>query len=214
MRSFLFLGCHLDDIEYGCGGLIAKLNRLYTDQINIRCLTLSVKNQDAQCKTTIIRDYEETLRAFKILGIMDLSNIETCNIPGQKFQYYTQDIREILLMAREKYAPDYIFFPAKKDIHQDHAVLAQEAFRIFRNQSCIGYEIIRSCYYLEPNLFIELDERDMVKKIDAVMEYKSQLYQSSGYYFSPDVIKANAVTNGARCGKKYAEAYEIYTMQM
>lgn len=212
--KFLFLGCHLDDIEYGCGGLIAKLNRLYADRISIQCFTLSVKNQDAQCQTTITRDYSETLRAFKILGITNSDAIETGDIPGQKFQYYTQDIREILISVRQRFAPDYVFFPARKDIHQDHAVLAQEAFRIFRNQSCIGYEIVRSCYYLEPNLFVELDESDVAKKIAAVMEYKSQLYQSSGYYFSPDVIEGIAITNGARCGKKYAEAYEIYTMQL
>lgn len=214
MKRILFLGCHLDDIEYGCGGVITKLNRQHKDAVQLAFLTLSTENRDARGNITITRDVEESKRALAHIGITDDAHCFLGMIPGQKFQYYTQDVREELLKMRQLFDPDYIFMPSTNDIHQDHKVLAEEGFRIFRNRSCIGYEIIRSCFYLQPNLFVELSDEDLQCKIKAIAEYQSQLQQSAGYYFSEDVIKSIAIAHGARCGKTYVEAFEINTLQI
>ena len=213
-KRILILGCHLDDIEYGCGGFISRRIRENGSSDELYACVLSRENRDAKGDVTITRDLVEAEKAFGILGLNKKENICLGNIAGQKFQYYTQDIREELLRLRACWNPDVIFYPSVRDVHQDHHVLCEEAFRIFRNKTCIGYEIIRSTCYLQPNMFVRLEPEDVSRKAATVACYVSQLTQSAGYYFSEDVITSIARTHGARCGEKYAEAFEIYTMQI
>ncbi len=65
-KKYLFLGAHLDDIELGCGGLIAKLQK---DKYNtIKLLTLSHFNKNSKGEITIDRDINETYKAIGKLG--------------------------------------------------------------------------------------------------------------------------------------------------
>lgn len=205
--NILFLGCHLDDIEYGCGGLIHKLVELgFRDQI--RYLTLTRFNKSADGKITIERDLNEVYTAISHLGL-DQSNLQIGDLPGQLLQEYAQEIREILLEVRRQLNPAYVFYPSRNDIHQDHHTLCEEAVRIFRNTGCYGYELIRSCYHFQPNFYIEIDENNMANKIDSVMSYQSQQSQSAGYYFHPEVLRSICTFRGGQSGKRLAEAYEI-----
>lgn len=206
-KNLLFLGAHLDDIELGCGGIISKYGKdAYT---NIYLATMSNFNKDSSGNITISRDIEETYRACKILGI-DKDRIEINDIPAQLFEQYSQNIREILLDIRERIKADYVFFPSKNDIHQDHTVLCKESERIFRNNICLGYELIRSTYHLKPNIYIEISEKDIENKISSAMQYKSQQTQSAAYYFNEEIIKSTAIFRGGQCNRKYAEAFELY----
>lgn len=206
-KKYLFLGAHLDDIELGCGGLIAKLQK---DKYNtIKLLTLSHFNKNSKGEITIDRDINETYKAIEKLGLKkDQISIE--EVPAQLFEEHSQEIREILLKYRKEYNPDIIFFPSKNDIHQDHQVVCREGERIFRDKSCLGYELIRSTYHLIPNCYIALNKDEIERKIAAAKCYKTQLTQSAGYYFDKDTIISNAIFRGKQFNKEYAEAFEIY----
>lgn len=206
--NILFLGCHLDDIEYGCGGLIARLTAIGLKD-NIFYCTLSNFNKSSEGKVTIKRDLDEAYRAIEKLGIKN-ENVIIKDIPAQLFQSYAQNIREILLELRDSIIPNYVFFPSQNDIHQDHKALHDEGIRVFRNVNCLGYEIIRSCYQFLPNTYIEIDMDDLAKKINAIKEYKSQVSQTAGYYFDEELIKSICIFRGGQSGKKLAEAYELY----
>lgn len=210
----LFLGCHLDDIEFGCGGLLSRLWSCGNDKPQTLLVVLSHENRDANDLVCLQRDTSEAFRAVRMLGGCPESQLRIMDIPGQKFQYHPQEIREILLSIRSEYRPDMILFPAKGDIHQDHNVLWEEAMRIYRNASCAGYEILRSNLSFSPNLFVHLSEEDVGRKAYAVSCYRSQLVQSAGFYFDKDVVFGNARSNGVRCGSQFAEAYEIYSWQV
>lgn len=210
-KKFLFLGCHLDDIEFGCGAFISKICR-EKKQYDVFLLTLSEHNEDANGHLTIMRDIAEHKAACCCLTNQEIKNDYIEKLPGQKFQYCTQEIRELLIKYRNMINPDFVFFPSIHDIHQDHEVLANEALRIFRNSSCFGYEIIRSTKYLQPNMFVEVLYEDVEKKMNAIMQYKSQLSESAAYYFSEDLIMGALLHYGGMCGKKYVEAFEAYSL--
>lgn len=207
-KRIAFLGCHLDDIEIGCGGLISRLLR-EKRKVTLMLATLSQSNQNACGEIVLKRNILEAYSAVEALG-GDKSMIFVYNIAGQKFQYQTQDIREILLNIKKQFKPDHVFFPCLKDIHQDHRVLAEESVRIFRDCNCFGYEIVRSCHNIEPNLYVNIMPEDVRNKIDAIGCYKSQLKQSAGYYFNAAITESTLRYHGAKYGNEYAEAYEVY----
>lgn len=158
IRKYLFLGAHLDDIELGCGGLIARLQKEIKNTIKL--LALSHFNKNSNGEITIDRDINETYNAINELGLKK-EQISIEEIPAQLFERYSQEIREILLKYRKEYNPDVIFLPSKNDIHQDHQVVYREGERIFRDKICLGYELIRSTYHLFPNCYIALSKEEI-----------------------------------------------------
>jgi LmbE family N-acetylglucosaminyl deacetylase len=62
---------------------------------------------------------------------------------------------------------------------------------------------------LLPNYFVEISEQHLEKKIQALACYKSQSHRA---YMDPEFIRSQAIYNGIKCGKKYAEAFRIEKM--
>ena len=205
-QKVLFLGCHLDDIEFGCGGMIAKYANSSTD---IYLATLSVSNMNSQGKIQLVRNKNESYKAAEFLGVSK-DNLYFGKCFGQVFDLNRQSVREELLNLRKLFNPDAVFYPAKNDTHQDHSALSDEAFRIFRNVSCFGYEVIRSSFNFFPQVYVEISENNLRSKSNAVMAYRSQLQESAGYYFDKSVIFSNAQFRGTQVGVKYSEAFECY----
>ena len=205
----LFVGAHLDDFEFGCGASIARWAELGR---NIRFLTLTQKNRNAAGEVQLVRDVKEPMQAARALGVP-----EECvwieDLDGQVLQYQAQSVREVLLRVRREFNPEIVFVPAADDIHQDHRVVYEEAMRIFRERTVVGFEIVRSSLAFRPNLFVEVNADNLRKKTEAILCYKSQLEQSAGYYFNSDIIEGQARFRGGQCGKELAEAFEVYTMQ-
>lgn len=205
----LFAGAHLDDVEFGCGGLIAEL----ASAGDLHLLTLSKHTRSAKGEIQIVRDLEEPLRAASVLGV-PVERVAMEALDGQLFQSQTQEVREIFLQWRRVFDPDTIFVPARDDLHQDHQVVCDEAIRIFRDRTVVGFEVVRSTLDFRPSLFIGISEEALEKKISAVLCYQSQLTQSAGYYFKPEIIRGQACFRGGQSNKGLAEAFEVYFMNI
>lgn len=210
-KRALFLGCHLDDLEFGCGGLIARC--IHKDTLKIKLYTLSDHNENSSNKVQLVRNLDEATNAMNILGV-DSDDYLIDRLPGQRFDSNQQVIRERLIKMRADFNPDSVFFPAFHDIHQDHATLSNEALRIFRGVNCFGYEVIRSTRSFNPQLYVELSEQDLLKKIQAVMSYNTQKEESAAYYFNEELVRSIAVFRGGQSGIPLAEAYESYVIRL
>lgn len=204
----LFAGAHLDDVEFGCGGAIAK----WAGERDVRFLTLTKKTRDSAGQVQIVRDLDEPVQAAKILGIPS-ERVGIEDLDGQVLQYQAQAVREVFLKWRRDFDPDVVFVPAANDVHQDHHVVYEEAVRIFRERTVIGFEVVRSTLAFRPNLFVEIDADQLDKKVRSILCYRSQLEQSAGYYFKADIIEGQARFRGGQCGRELAEAFEVYCMQ-
>ncbi|WP_322807098.1 PIG-L deacetylase family protein [Thermanaerothrix sp.] len=196
-RRVCFIGAHPDDIELGCGALIAHI----VNQTEILCVTLSDNQKNPELKNLV----EEHYRSMAVLGVPEdrviLGQFET-----RRFPHARQEILEYLIQINRTFQPDLVFVHTKADIHQDHATVTEEALRAFRGTTVLGFDVIRSSYGFFPSFLVEVTEEDVEKKIAALAEYKT--YQNR-YYFDPKITRATLIRNGAICERPYAEGFDI-----
>jgi LmbE family N-acetylglucosaminyl deacetylase len=196
-QRILFLGAHPDDIELGCGALIAHI----VGHVDLRCVTLS----DNQKNSALSNLVEEHHQAMAVLGVGKehaiLKDFETRNFPRDR-----QAILEYLYDLNREFKPDIVFTHTQSDIHQDHDVVRVEALRTFRGISVLGYDVLRSSYGFFPHFLVEVTESDVQKKIDALAEYKTY---AEKYYFDPEIIRSTSIRHGALAERPYAEGFDI-----
>lgn len=194
-KRWLFVGPHPDDVELGCGGIIAK----YRGKIEMYYLVLSPCTDEPKNRLIL----EEMRNAVGVAGI---TRSQVSNIVRRVFHDQRNKIRNVLLEVQRKFDPDLVFCPTLNDVHQDHSVTAEEVTRIFRDKGVLGYEAVRSSVFFRPNLYFTFEETYLREKTSMVMCYKSQYDR---YYFKPGVIESLARMRGNQVRSEYAEAFEL-----
>lgn len=196
-QKLLFLGAHPDDIELGCGALIANV----AGRADVIAITLSDNQKNPRLKRVV----EELHRSMEILGVAPnnvvVGTFETRNFPRDR-----QEILEYLYEANRAYEPDIVFVHTRADIHQDHAVVTKEALRAFRGRTVLGFDVLRSSYGFFPHFLVRVGAADVDRKIRALAEYRTY---SDRYYFRPEVIRSTLVRHGALAEVEYAEGLDI-----
>jgi LmbE family N-acetylglucosaminyl deacetylase len=196
-KRLLFLGAHPDDIELGCGALIANVS----NHVDLRCVTLS-DNQKNPALKNLVHEHHQSM---SILGVkreqVILKEFETRNFPRDR-----QAILEFLYELNREFEPDVVFTHTEDDIHQDHDVLRMEALRTFRGVSILGYDVLRSSYGFFPHFLVEVSEADVQKKINALAEYRTY---SDKYYFDSEIIRSTSIRHGALAERPFAEGFDI-----
>jgi N-acetylglucosamine malate deacetylase 1 len=195
-KKICFIGAHPDDIELGCGALIAHIS----GQAEICCLTLSDNQKNPNLKNLV----DEHYRSMAVLGIQReavlVEQFETRKFPEQR-----QEILERLIHLNHDFHPDIVFTHTKSDLHQDHQTITEESLRAFRGTTMLGFDVIRSSYGFFPNFLVEVSEEDVKQKIKALAEYHTY---ASKYYFSEEITRATVVRNGALVERHFAEGFE------
>ena len=196
-RKVLFLGAHPDDIELGCGALLANIG----GQADILCVTLSNNQENPELRRLV----EEHYRSMGQLGVprehVVLGPFETRNFSRDR-----QEILEFLFELHGKHQPDLVFVHTRADIHQDHAVATMEALRAFRGTTVLGFDVLRSSYGFFPHFLAEVSEHDVETKIRALAEYGTY---GDKYYFSPEVVRSTLIRYGALAELPFAEGFDI-----
>lgn len=196
-RKILFVGAHPDDIEIGCGALLAHIS----GSTEVLCATVSDNQKKPELRNLVAEHY----RSMSILGVPEdkvvVKNFETRNFPRDR-----QNILEFLYELGRTFSPDIVFVHSQADIHQDHAVVTTEALRAFRGTSVLGFDVLRSSYGFFPHFLVEVTEKDAELKLKALAEY--QTYKSK-YYFSPEIIRSTLVRHGALAERPFAEGFDI-----
>jgi LmbE family N-acetylglucosaminyl deacetylase len=196
-KKVLFIGAHPDDIELGCGALIANI----LPRTDVYCVTLSDNQKNPQLNNVV----SEHFASMEILG-MEHSHVIVGQFETRRFPEQRQAILEYLLKLRKDLNPDMVFAHTTADVHQDHGTVTQEALRAFRGISLFGYDVIRSSHGFFPTFLVEVTPADVEKKIRALGAYKT--YQDK-YYFSPELTRSILVRNGAICERPYAEGFDM-----
>jgi LmbE family N-acetylglucosaminyl deacetylase len=198
-QRILFVGAHPDDIEIGCGALLAHISR--NSDAEVLCVTISDNQKNPKHKNLV----EEHYKSMEILGIGEgeilLKDFETRNFPRDR-----QRILELLYEINGTFKPNIVFAHSDADIHQDHGVVTTEALRAFRGTSVLGFDVLRSSYGFFPNFIVEITEEDMELKVKALAAYETY---SSVYYFDPSIIRSTLVRHGALAEKPFAEGFDI-----
>lgn len=191
------IGAHPDDIELGCGALIADI----VDQTRVVCVTLS-DNQKNPLLKNLVKEHQDSM---SILGVQP-DNIILHDFTTRRFQSVRQEILEVMLDLKKKYHPEVVLVHTSKDIHQDHLTVTEEALRAFRGTTLLGFDVLRSSYGFFPHFLVEVSEEGVQKKVDALKAYKTY---SDKYYFDENIIYSTAIRHGALAERPFAEGFDI-----
>lgn len=205
-KRILFLGAHPDD-EFGCSG---SLSRFIEEKKELYFAVFSF------CESSVPQGYPKNIledeldEALEVIGVKR-SHLIKFNYDVRKFPEYRQNILENLILLKNDIAPDVVMLPAMSDIHQDHSTIAIEGLRAFKHSTILGYELPQNTLIFQHSCFVRLEERQLIKKIQSLMCYKSQSHRP---YTNADFIKSMATIRGVQAGVPYAEAYEMIRLMI
>jgi len=213
--NYLFIGAHPDDIEFGCGGVVAKLkaeghNCIFVVATNGEQGSLTLSKEEL-AKTR----KNEALQSAKIFGVTD---VEFLDLPDGLIKFTFSHKIKLIEMIR-KHKPKSVFIHSKYDHHPDHEIIHRLSMAAIKSahgpwfkeasgephqvSAIYGYEVWNPIneYQLSVDITPYFD-----KKITALAEHKSQ----TANYPYEDAIKGLASYRGAMVnGSGLAEVFEV-----
>jgi LmbE family N-acetylglucosaminyl deacetylase len=194
----LCLGAHSDDIEIGCGGTLLRFLAERPDT-EVVWIVLGAAGERA-------REAEASAKFF--LRDAGHGEIIVKDFRDGFFPYCGGDIKEFLERLKRQYSPDLILTHYRHDLHQDHRLVSELTWNIFRNHLILEYEIPKYDGDLGvPNLFVPLSESVARSKVDTIVDcFHSQREKT---WFTADTFYSLMRLRGleSNAPAKYAEAY-------
>ncbi len=201
-KKVVILAPHTDDGELGCG---ASISKMLEEGAVVYYVAFSTADESVPAHFPKDQLATEVKHATQALGI-DEMYLKVFSYEVRKLNYVRQEILEALIKIRNEIMPDIVFLPSSKDIHQDHITVSQEGIRAFKFATILGYELIWNNLSFNTDCFIRVEERHVLKKIQALAQYKTQEGRS---YMDPDFIRSLAKVRGTQIGADFAETFEL-----
>ena len=198
--NLLALGAHCDDIEIGCGGTLLRL--IADDRI-------------AHIHWVVFTSIEERRKEAIACAEHFLRNVPSKEITVLNFRDTVladnkEDVKRFLNDAKAKRQPDLIFTHHRNDLHQDHKLLSEVTWNVFRNHFILKYEIPKYDGDLgHPNFFVTLEKSFVQRKIDALLEY--YVTQREKHWFDEETFLSLLRVRGLEKASptRYAEAFHV-----
>jgi len=187
--NVLFLGCHCDDIELGCGATISSQK-----DWDVHCATL------CPCEPKGTHLFPTHCNALKTLGVEANRITEAAMLTRDLNR---QSVWEFLTELNQGNSFDLIFC-TEDDGHVDHRVLKEETLRVFTGKSVILYSPTKK---LDSNYYFRVSKSDVEAKLNALKCY--EIYKDKPY-FQTDYIKARMVVDGFEAKTNYAESFVLH----
>ncbi len=154
------LGAHPDDIEIGAGGTILRLIREGRVE-SVRWAVLSGND---------VRSAEAMRGAAAFLAGVKDPVVSVAGHRDGRFPSAWNSIKDELAAIAEEPA-DLVFAPRRDDLHQDHRVVGEVTWTIFRNHLILEYEIPKWDGDLTtPNVYVELPAWAVEQKARLIVE--------------------------------------------
>lgn len=200
--TILVLAPHTDDGELGAGGSIA---RWVDEGHDLHYVAFS------SCQSSVPTGWPadvllgEVAEATKQLGIRS-DNVRVLDFEVRRFGDARQEILQTMVDLQRELTPGLVLMPSLDDLHQDHHVVAQEGLRAFKRTSVLAYEVAWNTLSFRTTSFVELQERHVQAKIDALQCYRSQAGRS---YTDPDFLRSQLRFHGVQAGFTHAETFDV-----
>lgn len=199
--SVLAVGAHPDDIELGCGGTLAKLQKWGA---HVSAIVLS--NGDCGLESQADRA-QETLSALKAIGI---DKVHIYDFADTNMYTQLNEIVAVIERHVREIKPDRVYTMFDKDRHQDHqAVYAASNIACRNVPQVLGYETPSSHQSFQPTIFERIGEV-LALKLRAISFHKSQ---NNKPYMQADTVRAVAQFRGIQAGfMEPSEAFIPYRL--
>ena len=195
--NILAIGAHPDDIEYGCGGMLAKYARKGHD------VYMFVASDGARGGDGAVRRREQD-EAARILGVREVfwgGYLDT-EVP------LSRELIARLETAIQQVAPRMIFVNSPDDTHQDHRHLAQCASSATRYVPNFLFFEGPSTQNFAPNCSTDIaDVLDL--KLACLEAHRSQVTKTNIEDLTIlELARSCANFRGIQARVKYAEAFQ------
>lgn len=199
-KIILAIGAHPDDVEFGCGGSLAK-NRAEGSLLNILTLSSGEFGGDATVRIN------EAQTAAKIQGAT--LHLGTCVDTEIMNTAQTIKFMEGIL---DKVKPTHVYTHSFYDSHQDHRNVYLATITACRQvPNLYSYLSPSGTVEFKPNLFININQF-IEKKLESIEAFSSQ--SNIRPYLQPDMIRATARYWGRFCNYQLAEPMEVIKEQL
>ncbi len=211
-RRVLAVGAHLDDIELGCGGTLARA-AAEGHCVRMICLSDSAYTDfEGRVLRTRAEAWREGLAAADALGCGDLEILDfpTKDVPDGS------EVVEALDRRIAAFRPDVIFTHWPFDTHQAHRGAALATISASRRQNTIlMYDPVfpagRSFVGFRPQVYVDISEA-IDRKLEALRRHGSQ-YRKYGEDWI-EGVRTRARFRGYEMETSYAEAFELVRMEL
>jgi LmbE family N-acetylglucosaminyl deacetylase len=194
--NILALGAHPDDIEFGCGGTLAK----YANNghaVHLMVMTRGEKGGDGE---------ERANEQNKARGILMAKKVFWGGFPDT-FPPPQKDLIDAIEGVIRTTDPNMIFVNYDDDTHQDHRELARALKSAARNVRNVMYYEVPSTQNFTPTVFVDI-ERFMELKKQALMSHHSQMMKTNIEGLSIlEISRSLANYRGIQARIRYAEGF-------
>jgi LmbE family N-acetylglucosaminyl deacetylase len=193
------LGAHCDDIEIGAGGLLLQLAESWPGA-HLHALVLS---------STPVREAETTASLKSFTAGLDLE-VTVLDLPDGRLPAHwgtvKQAMEDVGERARASGDVHLVLAPDRRDLHQDHRLVAELGPTVFRSQLILGYEIAKWDGDLgQPAVHLPVPAEVADRKVDLLMEHYPS--QQDHDWFDREAFLGLMRLRGIECRSRYAEAF-------
>jgi len=181
----LCLGAHCDDIDIGCGGTLLTLlgSRM---RVSVYWVTFSGE---------ALRLKELGRSADQFLAGAEKYDVIAHSFRDGYFPAQYAHIKEALEALKELPRPDVIFTHRRDDRHQDHRLIAELTWTVFRDHLILEYEIPKFEGDLAtPNFYVPLQDDQIERKVQILMNVYAS--QRTKRWFTADTFRGLARLRG------------------
>ncbi|PKM44141.1 MAG: N-acetylglucosaminylphosphatidylinositol deacetylase [Firmicutes bacterium HGW-Firmicutes-8] len=218
--SYLIVVAHPDDEILGAGATILKLAEVGRE-VNICILSGDV---DARQHRPTTKHLDQDINeAITLLGVKRVTKGHFPNIAFNTEKHL--DLVQFIEQAIIETGADVIFTHHPADLNNDHyhtSIACQAASRLFQRRADVAplkellfmevpsateWGLNYSIRQFTPNVFIEVGEERINKKIEALSAYRGVM-RDYPHPRSIETLKGLAAYRGSQVGVQYAEAFE------
>ena len=192
----LALGCHPDDIEFGCGGALKKYAEAEHE------LYMMVMTEGHAGGDNDVRKLEQEAAA-EILGCKQLfwGGYQDTELP------LNRDLIQGIESVIDELQPDFIFVHYGDDTHQDHRTLNQATVTATRYTRNVLFYEGPTTQNFSPTVFVAINET-IDSKIQALQAHASQVQKTNiGDLNIVELAAAAARFRGTQARIKHAEGF-------
>ncbi|MBQ8995640.1 MAG: PIG-L family deacetylase [Oscillospiraceae bacterium] len=222
----MFIGPHPDDIEFCCGGLVAKMVEAGVPVTFVVATDGAAGTSDPNITAQMMRDIreEESRNAASFLGV---KNIEFCRLEDGG-PYSVEDAMRAIAPFVFKYQPDILFAPdpkLKSECHPDHLKIGEAVRRLPKmvpypesvrryGLSTEGVEVFPSAITLafyasdDANVVEEITAEHLETKIHSLGLHASQMEDDSTELLLT-YFRLKAMELGKCTSSGFAEDYQV-----
>lgn len=218
--SYLVVVAHPDDEVLGAGGTMYKLAQ-EGKSVNVCIVSGEVNARNLRPTTAELN--EDVNSSMKILGVDrvikgNFPNIEFNTVPHLSLVQFIEE-------AISNTQANVVFTHHPADLNNDHlhtSLACQAAVRLFQRRTDINplkellfmevpsateWGLNKAMNQFSPNMYIEVGEKSIDKKIEALAKYRGVM-RDYPHPRSMEALKGLAAYRGGQAGMIYAEAFE------